>query len=451
MSYRRDSRRGAAHAGVVRRAPESLPAAPFQPPGSARKTLMLWLVAAGWAAGVFLAVQAWQALRAPAPEVEIRTAQARAGALVRSLRVSGETAAEKSTMLRAPVLRGRRSRGSASDFSLVVLELASPGKRVKAGDLVASFDPLNMRNRLDDYEADYIEEVAELRTLRTELSLLQLDYRQKTATALATMQKAELDLQTAPVRSAIQREQFRLVLEEARGQRKAFEEQAKLFEYSLAAAVRRAELDVGETRLGLERSRASMAKLQVRAPMDGLAVVQERVRGSELSPIRAGDEVAPGQPYLQIVDPAHLLVEARASQVDSGQLRLAALSVVRFPAIPDLELTARVYSIGPLAAAGRRTGYYAAIPVYLKFEGTDPRMIPGLSVSADIRLSAEEFDCIIPREAVTADPATGAAYALVRNGDEWHRREVELGPANHVEVAVLSGLEEGDVVRLDAN
>jgi hypothetical protein len=91
--------------------------------------------------------------------------------------------------------------------------------------------------------------------------------------------------------------------------------------------------------------------------------------------------------YLQIVDPRSMIIEAVANQVDVDDLRIGALAHVRFDGFEDLELRARVYSIGPLAKGSRSSGsYISTVPVYLKFEENDPRLIPNLTVSADVVL-----------------------------------------------------------------
>ncbi|HOK45379.1 MAG TPA: hypothetical protein PLK67_05580, partial [Bryobacteraceae bacterium] len=75
-----------------------------------------------------------------------------------------------------------------------------------------------------------------------------------------------------------------------------------------------------------------------------------------------------------------------------------------------------------------------------------PRVIPNLSVGADVILATEESEGIVPREAVFYDPESQQPYAFVKTPDGWEKRELELGLSNHIAVAVRSGLSEGDIV-----
>ena len=77
------------------------------------------------------------------------------------------------------------------------------------------------------------------------------------------------------------------------------------------------------------------------APIDGLVVAQEISRNDQLAEIRNGDELHPRQPFLQIVDPSSMIVEAKANQADVMHLRAGAPALVHFDAYPGLELPRR--------------------------------------------------------------------------------------------------------------
>jgi len=199
------------------------------------------------------------------------------------------------------------------------------------------------------------------------------------------------------------------------------------------------------------RAEANTERMVVRAPQDGLVVNREIVRPGGLSTIRAGDDLRPGHVYGQVVDPESIVVEAWASQVDAEELQIGTPARVRFDAFAGLELPALVDSIGSLArGSGQRGSYYVReVPVFLKLERTDPKVIPSLSASAEVVLDREEMTEIIPREAVFIDEQDGSPYAFVESTAGWERRDLQLGLANHTSVAVLSGLEASEIVATD--
>jgi biotin carboxyl carrier protein len=263
------------------------------------------------------------------------------------------------------------------------------------------------------------------------------------------MEKAELMLRTAPVRSAIQASLFQLDFDEARAAYRALLAQERFVEDAARSAIRAAELELRDERIEEGRAAANVEKMFVRAPVSGRVVLAEIFRGADFSPIRVGDQVRPGQPYAQIVDSGSVIVEAVANQVDVEQLHIGAAAQVRFDAYSNLKVTAKIRSIGPLAQARRsRAGYVAQVPVLLSLTQRDPRLIPNLTVSADVILRRDQADGIIPHQAIFRDAEGDQPFAYVMTPAGWDIRDVLLGAANNIEVSVRSGLSAGDVVAL---
>jgi len=152
---------------------------------------------------------------------------------------------------------------------------------------------------------------------------------------------------------------------------------------------------------------------------------------------------------MQIVDTASMVVNANINQVDADQLRIGMKATVRLDAYPGLELPAHVYSIGAVPVAGRRPNFMRQIPIRLKLEKEDPRVLPDLSASAEIVLETQQQATLAPAAAVFEDAAGGKPFVFLRSPEGWRKREVEVGIRSNVAVAVRSGLSKGDVVALD--
>ncbi len=374
----------------------------------------------------------------------VRTVSVVSGAIERTVRLVGTTVAENSMELRAPYLRGRRGRG---DFRILIEDLAGAGTRVSEGDVVASFDRLYMRNYADNERAQRLNREADLTKARAAYDLQLVMHRQKLRAAKAARDKAALDLRTTPVRSAIEAGKLKLAFEEADAAYRALDKETALVELSSDADVERARLDVQEALVEERRAQANVERMEVRAPIGGLVVISQIFQGGEMKSIRKGDQLHRGQPYMQIVDLDSMIVEAKANQVDLESLRLGSPVRVHFDSYPGLTLPGRLHAIGPLAkSAGRRPDFVAEVLVIVKLEGKDPRVIPSLSVGAEIVVASEHGHGIVPREAVFYDTKDRQPYAFVKTPFGWKRRDLELGLSNHVAVAVRSGLRKGDIV-----
>lgn len=406
----------------------------------------LLVLAAGLAAGALL-----HRRQAPAPARQpgaaLRTATVRTGALERTLRVSGATAAANSSTLLTPMLSGSRGYGGPQHFTSVLQQLVPPGSLVKKGDIVAEFDRQYMLIRLDDYRAMLISHELSVTTLNAQLDIRRKAYEQQILKAKGSLDRATLDLKTSPVRSAIQTEHFKLAVAEARARYEQLSKDLTNVIVSERAAIRNTELNLREAQMEMQRAQANADRMVVRAPIAGLAVMQTIHRSGEPSQIREGDQLSPGQPYVQIVDLRSMVVHATINQVDAEQLRLGLQARVRVDAFPDLELPARLYHIGAIASSrGFRGNYVKEIPIRLKLDKTDSRVIPNLSVNADVILDNEPQAPLIPLEAVFSGAPGEPPFAWVQGPAGWEKTELELGLANHVAAAVRSGLHEGDVV-----
>jgi Cu(I)/Ag(I) efflux system membrane fusion protein len=153
-----------------------------------------------------------------------------------------------------------------------------------------------------------------------------------------------------------------------------------------------------------------------------------------------------GQPFMRVVDLGSMRLDGVVSQSDSEQMRLGQRATVHFDAYPDLVLNGHVESVGALAVSGRRTSYYVrTIPVRIAIEGSDPRVIPDLTGSADVVLE-EDQGILIPREAV--QESGGKPVVLVRQGETVTPRAVEIGAYSTTQVSVSAGIQEGDEIAL---
>jgi multidrug efflux pump subunit AcrA (membrane-fusion protein) len=241
-----------------------------------------------------------------------------------------------------------------------------------------------------------------------------------------------------------------LALEEAQAKHKQLLGEVKFVTISENSQIRNAEIELDQAKIELRRAEANADRMISKAPIDGLVVMMQTFRGGEFGQIQQGDQVHPGQPFMQIVDLRSMVINATVNQADVESLRIGQKAKVRFDAYPDLELPARVYSIGAMTKPGGfRANFLKEIPVRLRLEKMDPRVIPDLSVSADVVVEREEqVAALVPLESVSSGAAGGNPYVFLRVQNGWQKREVELGLANNVVAAVRSGLKAGDEVAL---
>ena len=343
-----------------------------------------------------------------------------------------------------------RGGGGGSEFMMVLQDAAKPGSRVKKGDMVAEFDRQYMLTRLDDYRSSVSQAEAAFSKLMAEIEVNKKAHDQSIANARSAVEKAHLDMKTAPVLSDMDAERRKLALEEAEARLKQLQQEIRYVDAGLAADRRTAELDLQQSRLELKRAEMNSERMVMRAPIDGLVVMQNTFRGGDFDAIKVGDQLYPGMMFMQVVEPDSMVISANVNQTDVQRLRIGQKASVRFDAFPGLVLPAHVSAIGSVAKASRfRPDWVKEMPVILKLDKMDPRVIPDLSVACNVVLEAADAAVLASLDAIFRDePAKPYVFVRSDRGD-WQRRDVEVGLSSNTQVSIRSGVRAGEVLALD--
>ena len=410
-------------------------------PGPGRKKWLIVPVLIAAAAGAAWLVRTRQAAK-PAALLLVRTARVVRGDLDRTLRLSGTLSATNFANITAPLMRAPDAgRGQ------VLIYLPPPGVFVKKGDVLARLDAQAIKDHLDDVEAMVDQTYMDLRKLKAQEAAQMESILQNGRVAKANVQKAQQDMRSLPVRSMIDREKYKLALEEAQAIYGDAQREVPLTVEHQAAEWRNAEINQEQQVRHRDRHRVDVTRFTITAPIDGQVVMKPIWRNGEQGQVQLGDELAPGQPFMRIVNPSVMQLDTSINQVDAEFVRLGQRATIWLDAYPGLVLEGKVEAVGTMALGGRRTNYYIRdIPVRIAAETKDPRAIPDLTASADVVIGEQDNTLLIPREAVQEEDRKSVVYVKQPNG--FVPRKVELGMANDVQVAVTSGLKAGEEIAL---
>ncbi|MEO8595634.1 MAG: efflux RND transporter periplasmic adaptor subunit [Candidatus Solibacter sp.] len=395
-------------------------------------------------AGLALAAAGWY-LR-PQPQrssgAGVKTVKAVRGVVQQKRRISGSIAAGQFANIGAPLLQG-----PTSDRGLTLIYLADSGTLVKRGDLIARFDARDIEDRLQDIESNVLQGKLEIERRRAQLAAQMENFKQRLRVAKATWDKALLEARTIPVRNSITAETLRLSAEEYQ---EAYEEaltQMPLTEERQVADNRIVELNYERNQRYRDRYKRDVEQCSVRSPIDGMVVMQTLYRGGQMNQIKVGDEIRPGQPFMRVVEPKSMLLDATMNQAESELIRLGQKAAIHFDAFPDIAMRGHVASVGALATSGRRVQFVLrTIPVRLALDSMDPRLMPDLSASADVETAPAADGLLVPVEAMSE--AGGKTIVYVKQGNAFVAREVAIAGSSHTHVALRSGIQEGEEIAL---
>lgn len=199
--------------------------------------------------------------------------------------------------------------------------------------------------------------------------------------------------------------------------------------------IAQAEADVLTAQWALEDAQAALEEAQLVAPFDGLV---EQVN------VTPDTVVGPGGVLVTLFDPKSLYVEARVSDVDVSKLSAGQTVRLTFDAFRDQEpVNGTIDEIPPFGKFEQGITYYY-VPISFDLGQIEPMIGMGVNISLPIEVKRDVLT--VPMMAVQYD--RDGTYVLVVNGEEAEARHIELGITDGIRVEIISGLSDGDVVRV---
>jgi multidrug resistance efflux pump len=295
-----------------------------------------------------------------------------------TLRLTGRTQAVQAQSILAPQIAG------AQLGTLTITMLAPAGSRVKKGDPLVEFDrAAQMRDFMDqqakasDQEDKLLEaqakEIADRATDETEITQ-----------AENALSKAQLEMQKVEILSRIDAEKARENLEEAQATVAQLKDTFALKRKVAAASIRILEIQRDATRQAMLHAQANAAQMQVHSPIDGIVVLNTIWKQGSVGEVQEGDQVHPGVPFMDVVDPAAMEVQARVVQEDLLALVVGEPARVHLDAYPDLVFPGRLESIDPMGQPGDFSSKLRVFTATFSIQGSDPKLMPDLSAAVEI-------------------------------------------------------------------
>jgi len=374
----------------------------------------------------------------PSAGEAMRTARVERRDFVRTLRIHGVVEAVEFHTVSAPRLAG------SSINTLVITKLATSGASVKKGDLLVEFDRQNEIKNALDKQADYLNLEDQIKKMQaTQAAALAKD-QTELKQAEDAVESASLEVSRNEIVSRIDAEKNIEALEEAKADLKQLRETFDLKRRAAEAEIRLLEIQRDQKKKSMLHAQENAEKMSVRAPIDGLVVLNPTWKGGRMAEVQEGDEVRPGVVFMQVVDPRAMQVRVKVNQADIPYLQLGQAAQVRLDAYPELVFPGRLDQV---AAIGVTSGFSDKVRTFaarFSIKGSDPKLMPDLSASVDVELERVRNVLVAPRDAVRNE--NGQAFVNVKNGFGFEKRAVKAGAADDVEIVIESGLQPGALV-----
>jgi HlyD family secretion protein len=367
----------------------------------------------------------------------LRTAVVQRTVFTRSVRLHGVVEAVQFYSLTAPRMSG------PGMGSLIITKLAKSGSKVKKGDLLVEFDSQQQIRNALDREAEYKDLLEQIQKKKADQAAAFASDQTELLQAEHAVQAATLELRKNEVVSQIDAEKNKQNLEEAKATYDQLKQTFQLKRRAAAAEMRILEIQRDRARSGMEYSKVNSDRMAVISPIDGVVVLNMVWKGGQMGEVKEGDEVRPGTPFMQVVNPVTMQVRALVNQADIMKLQKGQSARVALDAYPDLSFTGTVDSI---AAEGdsSMSDMVRKFTVLIPISGSDARLMPDLSAAVDVELEKKDSVLTVPRDALIRE---GDQYAvMLKNGSRSTKQAVKVSEMNDTDAVVESGLSEGAVV-----
>jgi multidrug efflux pump subunit AcrA (membrane-fusion protein) len=317
-----------------------------------------------------------------------------------------------------------------------------PGDQVRAGQVVARLDDLELTSRVREAEAA----VASVQANRTQADAELAATRHNITQAEKEVAIAEAE---AGYLGSVAARDERLVSRGAVSQQEAESSRATAAaaQARVAAAVARVEQAralEASTRRKLEAADAMVAQGEAQARTAQVVRDYVNIRATTSGYVvkrlvAPGVLVQPGMPILKIAQIDRVRLQANVGEKDLAGLRVGSPVTVTAGGPGAEPLTARVTSVFPFVDPGSRTAVVEAV-----VENGNRRLLPGQYVQMQF-VTGEKRDALsVPREALVRMGETASVW--VAAADKAERREVATGLESGERVEIVAGLDAGERV-----
>jgi HlyD family secretion protein len=401
--------------------------------------IALGLVAAAGAAAV--AVPSLPVRRDTVP-----TTRATKGPLKLTVHGIGDLRAGRTVTLVTPPVGGM----------LRIVTLVPTGTPVKSGDPVVEFDPADQQYALEQAKSELAEAEQEIVKMKADAAVQGAQDDVSLLTARFDVRRTELDAAGNEFVGAVDAQKNVLSHEEAQRRLAQLLEDVKSRAATNQASLAVVQEKRTKAQLAMQRAQQVIESLVIKAPFDGVASVKENrdasggmiFWGMILPEYRAGDQIWPGRPVVDVIESGRMEVRAKINESDRPNLVAGQPAVVEVDGLPGEKFKAHIGQLSGLASRANfweSAGVTRLFDVTLQFDQPDPRLKAGVSAAVTLEGKDVPNAIHVPRQAVF--DKNGKNHVFVKVDDRFEQREVKVEQRTESRLAI-SGVTEGTEIAL---
>ncbi|MCX7553308.1 efflux RND transporter periplasmic adaptor subunit [Marinicella sp. S1101] len=194
----------------------------------------------------------------------------------------------------------------------------------------------------------------------------------------------------------------------------------------------------------LEMNNASLSALEIKAPHDGLFVLEPSWDGSLPEP---GKSIFPGSKLAKLPDLSAMQAKVYVPEVEAIGIKEGVAVTVSLHAFPDSSFEGTVSSISKTAQPKERDNPVKYFTVIVGLDATDNEQLkPGQRLNASIRVIEQDSGLVVPIQTVFREQEN--TWVFIQDGNSFKQHTVTTGFCSSSLCTIEAGLTDGDVIAL---
>jgi RND family efflux transporter MFP subunit len=366
------------------------------------------------------------------------TATARVGSFKNIVVSSGELMAENAEKIKGPDgLQRYRI------YDIKIEDIIAEGTMVKEGDYIAALDQSELNNRMNDTQLDLDKAEGQHLQVKLDTALSLRDARENIRNLIDNYEQNKLILEQSKYEPPATIKQAELSLNKSKRAVEEAKENYKIKKNQAIARMQEANSNLQKSRNQLQSLVEMQDLFTINAPASGMFIYERGWGGAK---IKAGSQISTWDPVVgTLPDLRSMQSKTFINEVDISKVRVGQPVSISLDAYPQGQLKGEVLEVANMGEK-RKNDDSKVFEVIIKITESDSTYRPGMTTSNQIVTTELDSALLIPIEAVFGDD--NHRWVYVKDGG-IDKREVQVGTANDIEIVVLKGLQEGEVVLLN--
>ncbi|MEW5924125.1 MAG: efflux RND transporter periplasmic adaptor subunit [Candidatus Zixiibacteriota bacterium] len=305
---------------------------------------------------------------------------------------------------------------------------------VSANGIVTPIDRIEIKSKASGRIEDLPVEVGDF--VEKNALIARLD--QTDVKAELDQAKADLDIATAELKQSTDNHYRRQQLFE-----KKLISEEELDQAVLALAQAKGKMVRAQTIF--DRAQIQFDETIVRAPISGI-ILQKYVEEGQI--IASGiSNVSGGTPIADIADMNSVYIEAGIDEIDVGKVGVGQPAMVVAEAYPQMRFKGKIVRIAPEARIDQNVTLF---DVVIQVENREGKLKSGMNTTVEITIIEENEVLLVPTMVLNMpreeSEKTYVRMVMVKEGESFVPRQVEIGLSDFKQTIILSGLNENDII-----